>query len=97
LQYILFEALSNALQHAGATRLVLMARQTEGRLTLSLIDNGVGMPPGSEQGQGLQGMVGRAAVIGGQLEFVRPTQGGLEVRLTLPWQASDWSGLSSAA
>jgi len=42
-------------------------------------------------------MVGRAAVIGGQLEFVRPTQGGLEVRLTLPWQASDWSGLSSAA
>ena len=39
-QYILFEAMSNALQHGGATRLELMARQDADQLVLSLIDNG---------------------------------------------------------
>ena len=97
LQYILFEAISNALQHAGATRLVLMARHEGDQLLLSLIDNGVGLAEGHVPGQGLQSMQGRAAVIGAQLSFVRPAQGGLEVRLTLPWQAREWSGLSSAA
>lgn len=97
LQYILFEGLSNVLQHSGATRLVLTARLDGGLLHLSLIDNGCGLGDDHARGQGLQSMVGRAAVIGARLAFLRPAQGGLELKLTLPWQASDWRGLSSAA
>jgi len=97
LQYILFEGLSNVLQHAGATRLVLTARLEDGLLLLSLIDNGCGLSDERPSGQGMQSLAGRAAVIGARLSLLRPAQGGLELRLTLPWQASDWRGLSSAA
>src|SRR5690606_15156248 len=45
LQYILFEGLSNVLQHSGATRLVLAARVVGDELRLSLIDNGRGWTP----------------------------------------------------
>lgn len=96
-QYILFEAMSNALQHGGATRLVLMARQDADQLVLSLIDNGRGLSAEHVPGQGLQSMQGRAAVLGAELSFLPLAQGGLEVRLSLPWEFAGQSGLSSAA
>lgn len=101
LQYILFEGLSNVLQHSGATRLVLSARDMGDHLRLSLIDNGRGCTQGpTQRGQGLQTMRGRAGMIGARIEFLTPGQGGLELRLSLPLRAvhdAGQSGLSSAA
>lgn len=87
LQYILFEGLSNVLQHAGATRLVLSARQQGDALLLSLIDNGGG-PQGEGGGQGLQTMRARAGAIGAQLSLLRVASGGTELRITLPLLAA---------
>ena len=98
-QYILFEGLSNVLQHSGATRLVLSARVFDDHLRLSLIDNGRGWhtSPKVQQGQGLQTMQGRARLIGARLEFLTPAQGGLELRLSLPREEAAPLVLSSVA
>ncbi|MFT3858100.1 MAG: histidine kinase [Aquabacterium sp.] len=96
LQYILFEGLSNALQHSGATRLTLGARAFEDRLEVSLLDNGRGWT-GAGEGQGLQTMRARAGVIGAKIEFRSPPEGGAELRVILPLHAQGASDLSSAA
>lgn len=96
LQYILFEGLSNALQHSGATRLTLAARAFDDRLEVSLIDNGRGWGEAGE-GQGLQTMRARAGVIGAGIEFRSPPEGGAELRVILPMHATGLSDLSSTA
>ncbi len=103
LQYILFEGLSNVLQHSGATRMVLSARDLGHHIRVSLIDNGHGwQTTGSYEGQGLQTMRSRARAIGARMEFLPASNGGVELRLSLPLLA-DAAGaptppdLSSAA
>lgn len=96
LQYILFEGLSNVLQHSGATRLTLCARDKGDHLQVSLIDNGRGWSSEGE-GQGLQTMRGRASVIGARIEFLTTPQGGAELRVILPMQPDTLLDLSSAA
>ncbi|WP_290868838.1 ATP-binding protein [Aquabacterium sp.] len=98
LQYILFEGLSNVLQHSGATTLVLQAKATDDHVVISLIDNGRGWPPdGLARGQGLRTMQGRATHIGAELSFLTPETGGLVLRIALPLRETGEGGLSSAA
>ena len=96
LQYILFEGLSNALQHSGATRLTLAARADGDRMAVSLLDNGHGWI-GAGEGHGLQTMRARAGVIGAEIEFRSAPDGGAELRVTLPLRAAGPSDLSSVA
>jgi signal transduction histidine kinase len=96
LQYILFEGLSNVLQHSGATRLTLSAKDGGDHLQVSLIDNGRGWSREGE-GQGLQTMRGRARVIGARIEFLTTPEGGAELRVILPMQRDGRLDLSSAA
>lgn len=84
LQYILFEALSNVLQHAGAHEVVLRAQVEGDELLLVLHDDGQGAPGVKPEGHGSQTMRSRAGTIGARIEFVSPAQGGYEVRLSLP-------------
>jgi signal transduction histidine kinase len=97
LQYILFEGLSNVLQHSGASTLTLSARAFADHIQVSLIDNGQGWHQGAEEGQGLQTMRARAGVIGATVEFHGALQGGAELRVMLPLHNEAWSDLSSAA
>lgn len=96
LQYILFEGLSNVLQHSGATTLVLAARATEAYLDVSLTDNGRGWV-GEGEGNGLQAMRARASVIGARIEFDAVPHGGVALHVILPLLDERWSALSSAA
>jgi signal transduction histidine kinase len=85
LQYILFEAISNALQHAQATRMGLRA-QVQGKgqdqaIVLELRDDGVGIRGGS--GNGLRTMRERAALAGVLLEL-QGGVGGSSVHIRLP-------------
>lgn len=88
LQYILFEGLSNVLQHSGATRLTLSARAEPDWLQVSLIDNGRGWS-GEGEGQGLQTMRARANVIGARIAFLTRPEGGAELRVSLPLAADE--------
>lgn len=96
LQYILFEGLSNVLQHSGATRLSLVARAGGDHLRLSLIDNGRGWSGGGE-GNGLQTMRARASLIGAEIAFHPVPDGGVELRISLPMRQSGQHDLSCAA
>jgi len=96
LQYILFEGLSNALQHSGASKLTLSARVFYDRMQVSLIDNGRGWESQGE-GQGLQAMRARASVIGAKVDFLPVSDGGLELRVTLPMRHERHVDLSSTA
>ncbi|CAN5494857.1 hypothetical protein BH10PSE18_BH10PSE18_08440 [soil metagenome] len=92
LQYILFEAVSNALQHSRATRMTLAARTEGTAIVIELCDDGVGIcgdsngngnGSGSGSGNGLRTMRERAALAGVQLE-VRSDVEGSRVRIALP-------------
>ena len=71
LQFMVFEALSNVLQHAHASVLRIELRATSaGGAQLRLIDNGRGFNPERAARKGLRSLRERAALIGAKLVFV---------------------------
>jgi signal transduction histidine kinase len=68
LQYLVFEALSNVLQHAHASLLRIELRRTAaGGTRLRVIDNGRGFEDERVKDRGLRSMRERAAAIGARL------------------------------
>jgi signal transduction histidine kinase len=96
LQYILFEGLSNVLQHSGAMRLTLSARARAGEIEVMLSDDGCGWN-GEGEGAGIQTMRARAKVVGAQLHLTGTPGRGTELRIVLPLTQHDQLDLSSAA
>ena len=80
------EAISNAVRHGRASCVDITLEQEAGRLTLTILDNGRGLPPPGgrrPEGQGLRIMAHRARMIGGQLEVASAASGGTRVRCSL--------------
>lgn len=69
LQFMLFEALSNVLQHAGARVLRVQAHAKAG-IVVRVVDDGVGFDPQGVQRKGLLSMRERASAIGAQLHII---------------------------
>lgn len=67
LQFMVFEALSNVLQHAGARVLTIEATREAGGAQLRIIDDGRGFDVTRPLRQGLLAMQERAAAIGAKL------------------------------
>ena len=82
---IVQEALTNALRHASARNLWIVAgRDLAGRLLVSVADDGVGFDERSlTNGHGLRSMRGRADGLGGTLH-VSPLSPGTRVELLVP-------------
>ncbi|MYV40813.1 two-component sensor histidine kinase, partial [Streptomyces sp. SID1328] len=86
------EALDNAHRHANATRVVVTAGVQDGRLRLSVHDDGKGLPAGvtlqtlrAEGHFGLLGMVERAASAGAHIRIGRGAHAsGTEIGVDLP-------------
>jgi two-component system sensor histidine kinase UhpB len=82
---VLQEALSNVARHSGADRAWVRLHFDADRLRLEIEDHGKGMDGAARsQGLGRVAMRERAELIGGELEFLRPPQGGTLVRMTAP-------------
>ena len=81
------EAISNAVRHGRASRVdITLEQEAAGRLTLTIMDNGRGLPPPGgrrPEGQGLRIMAHRARMIGGRLEVATADSGGTRVRCSL--------------
>jgi GAF domain-containing protein len=79
------EALQNALRHAGAERLQLRLAAADGRLELTVSDDGVGFDPGApavrSRRLGLTSMEERAQALGGKLTIESKPGAGTTVRL----------------
>ena len=82
LQFLLFEAVSNVLQHAQADELTLAAHAVDGGIAITLRDNGRGLA--NSEGQGLRSMRERAAILAARLDvgFAGP---GTQVGIVLPF------------
>jgi signal transduction histidine kinase len=84
---VMQEALANAVRHARASRVRITARPADGRLVLSIRDDGTGIPLQVVEGHGLRNMRERAALLQGKLEVQRVDRG-TSVVLDIPWKAA---------
>jgi two-component system sensor histidine kinase UhpB len=79
------ESLTNALRHAGSGSATVSLRSDTEKVTLTVTDDGKGMPadvlPGTA---GIAGMRERALLVGGGLSIESRPGDGTEVRLVVP-------------
>jgi signal transduction histidine kinase len=78
------EGLTNAIKHAGAKRAEVLVRYADGRVELTVSDDGRGTGDGDGGGHGLVGMRERISVYGGDLEAGPRPEGGFRLRAILP-------------
>lgn len=82
---IVQEALNNALRHARASQIWISALWHPKRgLTLTVKDDGIGLPQDLTPGRGMFNMQGRARELGASLNVVRRETRGTAVALALP-------------
>ena len=83
---IVREALANVLKHARATETWVRVHQCNGSLLVEVRDNGVGLPEGGIPAShyGIVIMRDRSQTLGGELSLDNRTEGGTEVRLSIP-------------
>jgi signal transduction histidine kinase len=84
---IVQEALTNIARHSGATQVAIHLRANDGRVRLTLSDNGRGIAPGTRPGMGLSGMRARARSAGGELTFVSVPGKGVRIEAWAPQKA----------
>ena len=80
------EAVSNAIKHGKASRVVISLHKTRGRILLIISDNGVGFErqPANGKGMGLRIMQSRAGMIGGNMAIEPNGGGGVDVTCAVP-------------
>ena len=81
--FVASEALTNAAKHANASDIAVNAERQNGRLVVSIRDDGVGGAVPSD-GSGLAGMIDRVAALGGSVTVASPTGRGTTVTAELP-------------
>jgi PAS domain S-box-containing protein len=85
--YVVAEALANVQKHAGARRVAVRARTADDRLTVDVVDDGVG--GADEGGDGLRGLADRIEALGGLLTLDSPSGGGTRLRAEIPYTTLD--------
>lgn len=83
---IVTEATTNVINHAHASRCTVRLGRSD-VLHLEVIDDGVGVDPGTASGIGLRSMHERAAEVGGWLQINVGVDGGTAVVAALPLEA----------
>jgi two-component system sensor histidine kinase UhpB len=78
------EAVTNVVRHSGARRCAIRMTAGAGALGLDVVDDGVGLAPGTRWHGGLLGMQERIAMVGGTLRLSPGPGGGLCLRAALP-------------
>ena len=80
------EGLTNAVKHAQASRIVLSAARQDGKLVISVADNGVG-GAAPTVGSGLNGLSDRVAALGGTLRIESESGAGTTLVAELPCES----------
>jgi signal transduction histidine kinase len=81
--FVVSEAVTNAVRHAAAGRIVIGGGIAAGRLVVTITDDGRGGADPSG-GTGLRGLADRTAVVGGTLTVTSPAGGPTTLRAELP-------------
>jgi signal transduction histidine kinase len=84
------EALANVARHARASHVLVSLDSSDGRLELTIKDDGAGFDPQQDsRGMGTSNMRTRAAELGGTCEIVSRPAEGTTVKFSIPYSASD--------
>jgi len=84
--FVASEALTNAVKHARASTVSVSAARQDGRLLVSIRDDGVG-GASATGGSGIVGMSDRVSALGGRLSVDSPPGGGTMVTAELPCES----------
>jgi len=81
--FVVAESLANAAKYARASAITVCAEQTEDRMRVEVVDDGVG---GADLrgGSGLQGLADRVGALDGYFEIQSPAGGGTRVTALIP-------------
>jgi PAS domain S-box-containing protein len=78
------ESLSNVARHAAAANVEVDLAASDGRLTLTVIDDGIGIPDEPEAGNGLVNLASRAEELGGTFVIRHRVGGGTILEWSVP-------------
>ncbi len=81
--YVVAEALTNVVKYGGASSALVSVARDDGRLTVTVADDGVGGAD-PERGSGLRGLADRVAALDGVLSIDSPRGAGTRVRAEIP-------------
>jgi signal transduction histidine kinase len=81
--YVVSEALTNTIKHAGASSAQLVVEQRDAQLHLSIRDDGMGGADPA-RGSGLIGLCDRVRALGGSIEISSPRGAGTAILVVLP-------------
>jgi signal transduction histidine kinase len=81
--FVASEAITNAVKHSGASLLLVHVREENGRLRLSIRDDGAGGADPA-RGSGLTGLADRVEALGGSLTIESPAGEGTALLVELP-------------
>ena len=84
LLHVFAEGLSNIARHAKASKIDVVVSVQDEQLTLSLMDDGVGVGSGPSAGNGIRNMITRAENLGGTCSVAPRAPGGTLVEWTVP-------------
>ncbi len=88
------EAMTNAVRHAHATRIVVEVHRAGRTIRLRVADNGIGVGPDALDAPadhvGIRSMRERAAQIGGKIDFRKAAEGGAEVVVAVKVPFFSW-------
>lgn len=82
---IALELVNNVIKHSEATLVTLRLAREEGGLSLSVTDNGIGIPAGEKNGgRGFHNLISRAESVGGSFQIESPAEGGTRAYARVP-------------
>lgn len=82
---IAYEAVSNIVRHAQATKAIVEVTESQKQFQMVVQDNGKGFDPDSQKvGMGLNNIIQRARIHGGEITFDRAPLGGTCLTLRIP-------------
>jgi signal transduction histidine kinase len=94
--YVVSEALTNTAKHAGASHAEVSLEERDGKLRLSVRDDGAGGAEASG-GSGLVGLYDRVEALGGSILVVSPVGHGTAIHVSLPLEGADGTTPASEA
>ncbi len=86
--FVVAEALTNAVKHAGARRVLVALTQPNGSLAVEVRDDGCGFDPATVRGLGLASLADRMSIVNGALRIDSRPGRGTTLRAEVPLAAA---------
>ena len=86
--FVVSESLANSAKYAEATEVVIELVASEGRLDLTVSDDGIGFDPEAVDAGGLENLCDRLSALGGWLQVDSAEGKGTQVRASIPLQGT---------